>query len=71
MPRSSILPMFMSEIEYGSEVRLSHGEYISGISLDFLEKNIYIYIGKKKIINFPEKIWILEKLLLILRCRKN
>ena len=71
MPRSSILPMFMSEIEHGSEVRLSHGEYISGISLDFLEKNIYIYIGKKKIINFPEKIWILEKLLLILRCRKN
>ena len=71
MPRSSILTMFMSEIEYGSEVRLSYGEYISRISLDFLEKNIYIYIGKKKIINFSEKIWILEKLLLILRCRKN
>ena len=71
MPRSSILTIFMSEIEYGSEVRLSYGEYISRISLDFLEKNIYIYIGKKKIINFPEKIWILEKLLLILHCRKN
>ena len=48
MPRSSILTIFMSEIEYGSEVRLSYGEYISRISLDFLEKNIYIYIGKKK-----------------------